>query len=293
MRQVPKIKDCGLSRFVLSLYVSFHQSIFQIIDKIAFLEKVHISETLKNLYQSLIEQLVDNNRQQQARVDTEEQTTSDAERDRLLAYLFFIITNALRSAKADILKAAKQLEIVIRSYRDIASLPLASETSAIRGLIKDLNKEENAEAVSTLSLRPVIDDLEEENETFDTIYKGIVEEEAARARKVSTAELRAQTDDTFNEICELIYASGLITTEPDEVTLITNIINEINGIIDDYKKTYNLSVGHKKKDGSETGGETTEPETPAEEPEGETGETETSAQEPEGEGSDIQFKPIE
>lgn len=277
MRQVPKIKSMSLVRFVLSLYVSFHQSIWQIIDMIAFPEKVHIPESLKTSYKDLLDQLQDNNRTQQARIGTEEQVTSDSERDRLLSLIFFSITNGLRSAKEAILAAAKRLEIVIRPYRDIASLPLASETTAIRGLINDFAKEENSEAISALSLQPVIDELQAENEKFDAIYKDIVAEEAARSRKASTNDLRTQTDDVYNEICERIYASGLLATEPDDVTLITNIINEINGIIDDHRKTYNLSEGHKKKKEDETTEESSEPEEPSD---GNTGEDEEGKYEP-------------
>ena len=109
------------------------------------------------------------------------------------------------------------------------------------------------EAVSTLNLRNTIDELEEENEAFDALRKAAIDTAATRSRQVSTVELRAQTDDVYNEICERIYASGLLAVEPDDVTLITNLINEINGIIDSYKTTHNQSMGQKKgnKDGED------------------------------------------
>ena len=263
MLQVPKIKSMSLARYVLSLYVSFHQAIWQIIDMIAFPEKVHITEAMKTRYKELIDLLQDNNLTQQARVDTEEQETSDSERDRLLSYIFFSITNGLRSAKAEILAAAKLLDIVTRPYRDIAELPNIQETSSIRGLITDLKKTEYASAIATLKLEDAINELEAENERFDEIHKRMAAEASARSRKVKSAELRPETDELFNDMCDLIYASGILTTEPDEITLITNIINEINTVIDDHRKTYNLSEGHKKKDEEEPADEPSEPETPS------------------------------
>ena len=115
------------------------------------------------------------------------------------------------------------------------------------------------EAVSTLNLRNTIDELEEENEAFDALRKAAIDTAATRSRQASTVELRAQTDDVYNEICERIYASGLLAVEPDDVTLITNLINEINGIIDSYKTTHNQSMGQKKEKVPSTPPEETEP----------------------------------
>ena len=59
-------------------------------------------------------------------------------------------------------------------------------------------------------------------------------------------------DDVYNEICERIYASGLLATEPDHVTLITNLINEMNGVIDCYRTTRNQMVGQRKAQSAQT-----------------------------------------
>lgn len=261
MRNTPKIKSLYLQRLTLALYVSFHQAILACLNTIAYLAKFCIPEELKEQYEKLVEELTDRNNQQRARVGTEEQADEDSERDRLLSFLFSAIKNGLRSKKAEILNAAKQLEIVIRNYQNIQRQAYAAETASIRGLIKDLNKEENTEAVSALALRTIIDQLETANETFSTKWDSAVEETTAKSLQISTAELRRQTDDVFEEICERIYASGFYAEDDDTITLITNKINKINGIIDSYKATYNRSVGQKeanKKEETEESGETEE-----------------------------------
>lgn len=259
MRQVPQFKKSNMGSYVLALYVGFHQTVQSVISLVADLSKIHVPEDLANSYEQLVGQLTDNNNLQKARVSTEEQDAADAERDRLVSYLFFVISNALRSKKTDILNAGKLLETVVRPYRSVASQAYSAETGSIRGLICDLNKEEYMEAVSTLNLRNTIDELEEENEAFDALRKAAIDTAATRSRQASTVELRAQTDDVYNEICERIYASGLLAVEPDDVTLITNLINEINGIIDSYKTTHNQSMGQKKEKAPSTPPEETEP----------------------------------
>lgn len=254
MRVTPKLNIMNLQKFILSLYVAFHQAILACLDKIAFYEKFLIPEDVLNLYKDLVAQLTDRNNQQQARLGTEQQAEDDAERDRLLSFLFFAIQNGLRSTKEAVLKAAKQLEIVIRAYADIQRQAYAAETASIRGLIEDLAKEENAEAVAALNLQTIIDELQTANEAFDAKWTATASEAASRSRQLSTAELRRQTDDVFNELCERIYAAGFVAPDEDTIKLVTDKINEINGIIDSYKKSYNRSAGQKKKE-EEEGGE--------------------------------------
>lgn len=263
MRPVPKIETPNMTRFTLALYVSFHQAIWACINMIASLEKVLIPEELKTQYQTLVEKLTDKNNEQRARYSTEEQANDDAERDRLISYLFFVIQNGLRSTKEAVRAAAKLLAIVIGAYEDIQKLGYTAETGSIRGLIADLEKEENIEAVQTLKLQPIIDELQTANETFDTKWKDMVDATAAKSREASTTALREQTDDVFNELCERIYASGFVATEPDDISLITNIINELNGIIANFKTSHNLSAAKKKSKkkpeaGTEKPSETTE-----------------------------------
>lgn len=246
MRQVPQFKKSNMGSYVLALYAGFHQTVQSVINRVDDLTKIHVPEDLANQYEQLVGQLTENNSLQKARVSTEEQDASDAERDRLVSYLFFVISNALRSKKSDILNAGKMLETAIRPYRSVANQAYSAETSSIRGLIKDLNKDENMGAISTLNLMSTIEELEAENEAFDTLRKAAIDTAAARSRKTSTLELRARTDDVYSEICERIYASGLLAVEPDDVTLITSLINEINDIIDSYKTTHNQSMGQKK-----------------------------------------------
>ena len=92
MRQVPQFKKSNMGSYVLALYVGFHQTVQSVISLVADLSKIHVPEDLANSYEQLVGQLTDNNNLQKARVSTEEQDAADAERDRLVSYLFFVIT---------------------------------------------------------------------------------------------------------------------------------------------------------------------------------------------------------
>ena len=252
MRQVPKLKESGMSRFGLALYVSFHQTMKSVLSFVADLDKIHVPEELDTSYRELVDQLTENNNVQKARTTTGEQEEINAERNRIVSFIFYVVNNALRSTKGEMLDAAKLLETVIRPYRSVTTMAYSAETSSLRGLIHDLKKEEHSSAISTLGLQLIVDELEEENEAFDTLRKAAIDAAAAQSRRPSTAKLRTQTDDVYYEICERIYASGLLATEPDHVTLITNLINEMNGVIDCYRTTRNQMVGQRKAQSAQT-----------------------------------------
>lgn len=235
-----------MGQFNLSLYVSFHQAMLECVNSIAVLSKLFLTDELKGQYAQLVDRLTDKNSEQRARAGTAEQAADDAERDRLASHLFFIVQNGLRSTKETVRKAAELLEIVTRPYKNVQKQGYSAETASIRGLIQDLGKEENQEAVGALGLQAVIDELQAANEAFDAKWKSAVEEAAAKSRQVSTVELRAQTDDLYNELCERIYASGFAAVEADDISLITRIINEMNGIIANFKASHNIGAARRK-----------------------------------------------
>ena len=78
----------------------------------------------------------------------------EAERDRLLSMLFFLVANALASSKSATKAAAQRLDIVLRPYKGIQNQADDAETALIRGLLGDLRKEENTEAVEKPAQAP-------------------------------------------------------------------------------------------------------------------------------------------
>ena len=107
------------------------------------------------------------NRKSSANTNTIKMDEEDAERDRLLSVMFYMVSNGLKASKAAVKAAAQQLDVVLRPYKGAQGAADDAETSLIKGLILDLRKEENTAAVTTLGLDATVDELEEANNNFD------------------------------------------------------------------------------------------------------------------------------
>ena len=151
----------------------------------------------------------------------------EAERDRLLSMLFFLVANALASSKAATKAAAQRLDVVLRPYKGIQNQADDAETALIKGLLGDLRKEENTEAVTALNLEPTLTSLETANNAFDQA-KNRRAEENSTGETETTVEVRKKTDSMYQDICTLVYASALMATEEGDKELCVSIINEMN-----------------------------------------------------------------
>ena len=180
----------------------------------------------------------------------------EAERDRLLSMLFFLVANALASAKAATKAAAQRLDVVLRPYKGIQNQADDAETALIRGLLGDLRKEENTEAVTALNLEPTLTSLETANNAFD---------QAKNRRAEENAMDEGEKTVEYQDICTLVYASALMATEEGDKEFCVSIINEMNRVIANYKTSYKQSQAQKearkkKEEGDTTGGDNQNPE---------------------------------
>ena len=211
----------------------------------------------------------------------------EAERDRLLSMLFFLVANALASSKAATKAAAQRLDVVLRPYKGIQNQADDAETALIKGLLGDLRKEENTEAVTALNLEPTLTSLETANNAFDQA-KNRRAEENSTGETETTVEVRKKTDSMYQDICTLVYASALMATEEGDKELCVSIINEMNRVIANYnemnrvianyKTSYKQSQAQKearkkKEEGDTTGGDNQNPEG--------------------GDGGDLEFVPVD
>lgn len=201
----------------------------------------------------------------------------EAERDRLLSMLFFMVSNAMGSTKGNTKSAAQKIDIVLRPYKGIQNQADDAETALIKGLLGDLRKEENTEAVTALNLEPTLTSLEATNNAFDQA-KNRRAEENSTGETETTVEVRKKTDSMYQDICTLVYASALMATEEGDKEFCVSIINEMNRVIANFKTSYKQSQGQKearkkKEEGDTTGGDNQNPEG--------------------GEGGDLEFVPVD
>ena len=279
MSNITKIEGSSCQRYSNALHVGFHQHILVIFETLLsdVLAKLHISVDLLNSYKKSIDQESELNRKSFASTLTITMDEEEAERDRLLSMLFFLVANALASSKAATKAAAQRLDVVLRPYKGIQNQADDAETALIKGLLGDLRKEENTEAVTALNLEPTLTSLETANNAFDQA-KNRRAEENSTGETETTVEVRKKTDSMYQDICTLVYASALMATEEGDKELCVSIINEMNRVIANYKTSYKQSLAQKEARKKKEEGDTT-------------GE---SDQNPEGgEGGDLEFVPVD
>lgn len=279
MSNITKIEGSSCQRYSNALHVGFHQHILVIFETLLsdVLAKLHISVDLLNSYKKSIDQESELNRKSFASTLTITMDEEEAERDRLLSMLFFLVANALASSKAATKAAAQRLDVVLRPYKGIQNQADDAETALIKGLLGDLRKEENTEAVTALNLEPTLASLETTNNAFDQAKNRRAEENTMDEGE-KTVEVRKKTDSMYQDICTLVYASALMATEEGDKEFCVSIINEMNRVIANYKTSYKQSQAQKEARKKKEEGDTT-------------GE---SDQNPEGgEGGDLEFVPVD
>lgn len=266
MSNITKIEGSSCQRYSNALHVGFHQHILVIFETLLsdVLAKLHISVDLLNSYKKSIDQESELNRKSFASTLTITMDEEEAERDRLLSMLFFLVANALASSKAATKAAAQRLDVVLRPYKGIQNQADDAETALIKGLLNDLRKDENSDAVTALNLEPTLTSLETANNAFDQAKNRRAEENAMDEGE-KTVEVRKKTDSMYQDICTLVYASALMATEEGDKEFCVSIINEMNRVIANYKTSYKQSQAQKearkkKEEGDTTGGDNQNPE---------------------------------
>ena len=76
------------------------------------------------------------NRKSSANTNTIKMDEEDAERDRLLSVMFYMVSNGLKASKAAVKAAAQQLDVVLRPYKGAQGAADDAETSLIPGFTK-------------------------------------------------------------------------------------------------------------------------------------------------------------
>lgn len=176
----------------------------------------------------------------------------DAERDRLLSVMFYMVSNGLKASKAAVKAAAQQLDVVVRPYKGAQGAADDAETSLIKGLILDLRKEENTAAVTTLGLDATVDELEEANNNFDAA-KNKRTSERALTEGDNLKDARSKTDTVYQNMCTLISAAALMAATPEDLEFVVSVINEMNRVIANHKTSYTQSQAQKKSNKPEEG----------------------------------------
>ena len=259
MKNVPKIEGSLSTRYTLALFVGFHRTIYKnVFEGLGedYRNNLHLPLDWISNYGFSISSITSLNRESRATIETFSVNEIDAERNRLLSIIFFLVSNGLRSTKENIKSAAQQLELELRPYKGIQNVSDDAKTTLVEGLLEDLNKEENTEATTLLGMTATMAELEETNNDFHS----------AKTRRVNATNARLQNTISTQE-----------ATDEETKAFPIQTINDINVIVNRFKTSYKQSEARKDKDDEEgktekpstskegEGGTSSEPATPTEE----------------------------
>jgi hypothetical protein len=182
---------------------------------------------------------------------TKELAALDNLRDDLVNGLIILVRGYAYSPVAEIKKSSRLLEAHIQSYgTGIARENYQSETFLLSQLVKGLTeKQELVQAAEMLHLTEWIQQLQQANEDFSDKYvarsmeQGTITEESFTQRRVAATEAFYKLRDRL----------GALYTLHHGVAPYSNMVNDFNALIDQYKKVVAVRQGRKPPPANEAG----------------------------------------
>lgn len=193
-------------------------------DELQISELVHNLETENNKLSEVYNK-------EQGSLVTELLAESDARRDSDFTGLRTIIEGHTYSRDTAVSDAAKRLLTSINHQGNgIARMNYPAQTVAIDTLVKKWKSDEQlTQALNVLSLTPMAETLENENNRFRTIYQERVDDKMKNEGE-SFSDLRFGAIAAYNSLRETISAYLVITKSEDY----RQLTNALNVIVDDY-----------------------------------------------------------
>lgn len=167
--------------------------------------------------------------------NTKPRAEQDALRDEYLSYYFSQLTAARKSPFKETSEPAEALWMRTKNYRGIQRLPLQQETAQIKGLLFDLDKEENKKHVTALHLETLVEKLREANNEFFTLSEEILATRAAE-RTDQTRLMRVRLMESYDEISTTLFAYNVLFKEEKTLTFIRRLNELIDETVTAYKR---------------------------------------------------------
>ncbi|MDR1180991.1 MAG: DUF6261 family protein [Bacteroidales bacterium] len=167
---------------------------------------------------------------------TEKRLQADRERDNTFRGMADTIKGAKNHFNVAVSEAAGRMEILFKTYGNVARKPYNEETAAIHTLLAELNGKYAAD-VKLLGLKEWVNELEQKNNTFDTLTKVRFTELGTRT-ELKSKEVREEIDKIYYAIVKHINALMLI----EKSSVYINFIHQWNVRI----KVYNDLLAQRK-----------------------------------------------
>ena len=174
-------------------------------------------------------------KQNYAYASTADITSKDHIRGELFLFMKGIIDAYMHCPMEEKKAAAQVLSYVIKPYRSANNKSYSENTAEITNLVKSLRLEENTQAVTTLGLQDIVDQLEAANIDFNTAFKARSAEKRGRKAQMNMRDVRPQVDAAYNEMANAInviyQANEMVQKDEETRTVLGGIIDKINALI--------------------------------------------------------------
>lgn len=205
--------------------------------------KVGITAEMITEAKGYLAQMNDLTRIPQMKAETKPKEEVDRKRDSLISLLFTRVKTSRSVPIEAESKAAEQLYIVISPYRGIGKLPYNQETEMIKGLLLDLRKLENSQAVRTLGLDAYVDELDNCNKQFEALVKTADMKNSELGFNEQMRDLRVAMTDLYHEMTDYAFATNLLNETEESLYFMSGL----NALIHDVESIYKQRLNSRKK----------------------------------------------
>ena len=237
-----KIRTGKSSRFSLSTHVDFHLRQYKRIEAVD-LAKLHLTaDMMKKWYDNILLE-EDLNKQSQLSLHTAGMKEENRNRNELLTTFFGVVRAYMHSNIPLMRQSAMKIDSVIHTYYGIQEKPHGGKTADIIGLLMDLDG--LTDEIAALGMTPVMTDLKAVNDKFWNAREKRSDEN--KESKLPTShDVRPQTDEMFEEICEFIRAAYIYAATKEDRLMIYNLVEMINWTSDETSASHNMAVAQRK-----------------------------------------------
>lgn len=245
MDEYIEINKVGLTKLDNGRHYEYHNFVYGLLSG-ADATKIGVPTAKITEYKGCLDVEGELNLETQANSNTQRMLKKDAERDRLLSFLFNTIRAYQFSPEAAEAEAADELEIVVRPYYRIQKAGLDKESADIDGLLIDLRKAKNTPHLTALRLTNVLSKLETANAEFRKVYAERTSARADDKDLPAAKDARAKTDAVFDRIAFILQAAYYSGTAPVERALIGSIVKQMNQRMEETYEKYRYSLAQKR-----------------------------------------------
>ncbi|MDH6533676.1 hypothetical protein M2101_000317 [Parabacteroides sp. PM5-20] len=231
-------------------HFEFHASVIKLMtDKMVLLPGL---TRLWNVYRPLFEREDLIFKQHRKAAETEQIQAADKKRDDTFMMFKRTVDFSLHSADPVTKTAAKKLKYVLDNFKGVNTKAYVENTALLSNMIQELEKPENASAVTQLALTATVVQLKTENLAFSDIYSERATSQYSKKELGTMETIRPKTDNAYVELADginTLYKSNEMLAQDEEMReLLGSIIDTINSYILQWESSYIRRSPNKKPD---------------------------------------------